>query len=187
MIMKHIKNVALYIIYSLLIVYIVIALFFPSKTTDIFGVRMLVVVSTSMEPEIDIYDMIIIRKVKQDELEEGDIITFEAYIPEINETSYVTHYLKEIRTNTLGQTIYETQGLKPVSDTYDEWTDSNGNPVDITYNDIEGLYLFKIPYIGRFVYWLRDPIFIVLLIVNGMIFYFLFKQIKAYLNKKEAN
>ncbi|MEC9485828.1 MAG: signal peptidase I [Candidatus Izemoplasma sp.] len=185
--MKLFKNVTVYLIYGVLIAYILVSIIIPKQTTDIFGVRFLVVVSNSMEPKINVYDMILIKDVQKDALDEEDIITFEAYIPEVGERHYVTHYLKEINTNSSGDTVYETQGLNASSDTYDEWTDAEGNPVSITYQDIEGVYLFKVPYIGRFVFWLKDPIFLLMLSINGAIFYLLYRQIKHYLYKKEAD
>ncbi len=187
MTLTWLKKALLYLVYIFLIAYISVSLLIPKQTTDIFGVRFLVVISNSMEPKINVYDMIVIKDANQSDLEEGDIITFETYIPEVGEERYVTHYLEEITTNNSGETIYKTQGLNTSSDSYDEWTDAAGNPVDITFDDVEGAYMFKIPYIGRFVYWLRDPIFLLLLVLNGTVFYLLYKQIKKYIKQKEAD
>jgi signal peptidase len=142
----------------------------------------MVVISDSMEPKINVYDLIVIRKVSENGIEEDDIITFETYLPRVGRDDYVTHYVRDIQTEN-GQIIYKTQGLNITDDSYDEWEDENGDPIDITYNDIEGLYMFKIPYIGRFVYLLRDPIFDLLLIANAGIIYLLYTQIKKYKKK----
>ena len=62
-----------------------------------------------MEPEIMVHDMILITNVDEVELQKGDIITFQAYIPELDDYSYVTHYLADIEDNG-NEVIYKTQG-----------------------------------------------------------------------------
>ena len=179
---RLLSKILSYAVYIFLIVYIITSIFIPSKTTDIFGVRMMVVISDSMEPKINVYDLIVILKMSVKGIEENDIITFETYLPRVGRDDYVTHYVRDIQTES-GQSIYKTQGLNIADDSYDQWEDEDGNPIDITYDDIEGIYMFKIPYIGRFVYLLRDPIFDLLLLTNAGIIYLLYTQIKKYKKK----
>ncbi|MCF7926200.1 MAG: signal peptidase I [Candidatus Izimaplasma sp.] len=177
---KHIGKFFIYLIYTLLISYIVITVFFPNKSTDILGFRTFVVISDSMEPKINVYDMVVIKKVDKEDIQVSDIITFKVYIPEVDSKSYVTHYVDEIIINSENETIYKTQG-ESTAENPDVWTDADGNVIDISYNDVEGVYLFKIPKIGRLIYLLRDPIFVGLLIVNGFVIYFVYKYIKKLL------
>ena len=182
---KNWKKILSNAIIVLLILYIIITLFVPKLSMTIFGFRSFIVVSSSMEPDIHVNDMIFVRRPKEDNLEERDVITFLVYIPEVQEESYVTHYIGEITTDEFGTTIYKTQGATKAPGDYDDWTDSEGNPVDITFDDIEGEYLFRIPYIGYVVTMLQDPIFVALLLVNGTIIYFLVKTIKQSFHKDD--
>lgn len=186
--MKNLKAITGYVLLGLLIFYIGITLIAPDKTIKILGFRTFIVVSSSMEPDIHVNDMIFIKRPKEDALDVRDAITFLVYIPELNDKSYVTHYIGEITEDENGTTIYKTQGATKLPGDYDDWTDSEGNPIDIMFDDIEGQYMFKIPYIGYIITMLRDPIFVGLLAVNGVIIYFIIKLFKSTKNgnKKET-
>lgn len=171
----------------LLVAYILVTIITPAKTIDIFGFRTFVVISTSMEPDINKYDMIIIKKADEENLRARDIITFETYIPEVGGISYVTHYIGEITTDDNGITIYKTQGATKAPGDYDDWKDRSGNHINITFDNIQGKYVFRIPYIGFVVEMLHDPIFDVLLIANGTIIYLLIRVIKTMLHPKNTS
>lgn len=174
-----------YAVAGILIIYILVSIAIPDRTMNVFGFRSFVVVSTSMEPDIDRYDMIVVTNPDQDELEVGDAITFSAYIPEVQSFSYVTHYIGEIVEQPDGSIYYETQGASKDPGDYDNWTDGNGNPVNISFEDIEGVYLFKIPKVGYVVSMLRDPIFVALLFINGVIFYAIYRYIMHIIHDKK--
>jgi signal peptidase I len=179
-----------YLVAGLLVVYLFVSIAIPAATMNVFGFRTFVVVSPSMEPDIMVYDMIVVRRPDVEELEAGDAITFFVHIPELNEKSYVTHYIGEITENESGQRIYKTidaSGDPEDPDDYDEWTDASGNPVDITDEDIEGVLWFVIPRLGFLVAMLRDPLFLGLLVINGTVLYFLFKQLGKALGKSNTN
>lgn len=180
---KMIVNVLSYLLIFLLLAYLVVTFFIPEQSMKIFGFRTFVVVSTSMEPDINKNDMIVITNTSEEKLQERDAITFSVYIPEVQGYSYVTHYIGEITDDGSGTTIYKTQGATKAEGDYDEWTDENGDPIDITIDDIEGEYLFRIPYIGFLINGLTDPIFVGLLVANGVIIYFIIKLLKP--QKKE--
>lgn len=174
-----------YAIAGVLIIYILVSIAIPDRTMNVFGFRSFVVVSSSMEPDIDRYDMIVVTKPEQDELKVRDAITFSAYIPEVQSFSYVTHYIGEIVETPDGSVYYETQGASKDPGDYDNWTDGNGNSVNITFDDIEGKYLFRIPKVGYVVTMLRDPIFVALLFINGFIFYAIYRYIMHILEEKK--
>ncbi len=185
--MKNTVKKIMFICLSLfLILYIILTLMFPNKMINVIGFRTFIIISPSMEPEIMVHDMILITNVDEVELQKGDIITFQAYIPELDDYSYVTHYLADIEDNG-NEVIYKTQGANKEDNDFDEWKDEFGTPVDITFNDIEGVYKFTIPLLGPFTYRMQDPIFVGLLVINGAIIYFLFKTIWQYIssNKNE--
>ena len=177
---QNIKKVFYYSIVGVLLFYIVISFIFPSKTIDIFRFRTFIIVSSSMAPDIAVGDMILVTNTNESKLEAGDVITFEAYIKELNDYSFVTHYIARIDTNDMGETIYKTQGANREADDVDEWTDKFGEPVDITIDDIEGEYRFTVPAIGPLVVRLQDPIFLGIVLINGVILFALVKFIKDY-------
>lgn len=179
---NKIKTISTYLVLVLLIIYISVSIFIPSKSIDLFGFRTFIIVSSSMEPDISVHDMIVVTKASEDELEVGDVITFKAYIIELQDYSYVTHYIGDIQDDN-GQTIYKTQGAGKEEDDFDNWKDHTGQDVNITYSDIEGQYQFTLPLLGQLVYRLQDPIFVGLLIVNGLVIYYAFKTIKGYLQE----
>ncbi len=183
--MTKLKKYITYSIYALLILHILTSLFAPQLTMRIFGFRNFIVISNSMEPDINVNDMIFIRRTSDEQLNVGDVITFQVYIPEVDEISYVTHYIGAIETDTEGTLIYKTRGARYAEGIFDEWTDENGNAVDITINDIEGVYMFRIPYIGYFITMLQDPIFVGLLVVNGTVIYVLYRTIKKTIQSKK--
>ena len=179
---NKITTIITYAILCFLVFYVTIAIFLPTKSINIFGFRTFIIVSSSMEPDIGVHDLIVITTPKEENLEVGDVITFDAYIIELQDYSYVTHYIAAIE-EVDGETIYKTQGAGKEPDDYDEWTDHNGDDVNITFDDIEGEYQFTIPLIGQLVYRLQDPIFVALLVVNGVVIYYAFKTIKSYIKE----
>lgn len=176
---KQIKNVISYIIIIILVLYIGINLLLPSKTVDVFGFRTFIVVSSSMAPDIMVNDMILVTKAKDSDLEAGDAITFKAYIPELSDYSFVTHYIASVEVDDFGKTIYKTHGANKANDDVDNWKDPSGNPVDISIEDVEGEYQFTVPLIGSIIYRLQDPIFLGLIIVNGIIIFAVIKVLKS--------
>jgi len=181
---KHIKNI-LFVIFTIIISsYILLELFMPDKTLDVFGFKSYIVVTSSMEPDIMINDMIIIHKVDEEDLEVRDVITFNVYIPELDRESEVTHYIGDIQT-VGNETIYKTQGATKSPGDYDNWKNKANESIEITYDDIEGRVVFTIPYLGYVVRILRDPMSLGLIVVNVFIAYLLVKTIKKTKKDKE--
>ena len=173
---ENIKNILFIVFVMLISSYIFLKLFMPDKTTDILRYNSYVIVSSSMEPDIMVNDMIIVHKVKEEDLTVRDAITFDVYLPEIGEKSKVTHYIGDIQ-NSTGTIIYKTQGATKTIGDYDKWKDESNNPVEITYNDIDGKVVLVIPYAGYVVNILKNPIGLLLTTVNIGIIYLLVKGI----------
>lgn len=181
-----IKNIIFYLVVIILGGYILIEAFLPSQTMNIFRFKSYVVVSASMEPDININDLIIIVKVDEEDLKAGDAISFNTYLPTnqvdnegdtIYLKSVVTHYLREIELDG-NHLIYKTQGATAEPGVYDAWNDVNGEPVEITYEDIIGKVGFVIPFIGIIMKLFYNPILLLLVAVNILIVVILIKVIK---------
>ena len=100
---------------------------------ELFGYQMYVVLTGSMKPDINPNDIVVIKKVNQDDLKEGDIITFNIG----GKSSTVTHRIIEIVKQD-DKVLYRTKG-------------DNNNTQDadlVKYEDIQGIFIFKISKIG---------------------------------------
>lgn len=179
---KKIKNILFYVIAILLSMYLIVDIMVPDKTVSIFGFKTFVIVSPSMEPKINVNDAVMVRKIKIENLAAGDIITFKAYIPELDHMAYVTHYLGEkIKTET--GWVFKTHGEGDLS--FDEWQDEEGNPIDIKEEDIIGIVAFTIPSAGHLLKIFQDPIMLLLITVNIGIVVYIVHYIKK--NKKDES
>lgn len=175
--MQTIKNALFYIIVILLLAYVLMMAFKPDQLMDYIGFRTFIISSDSMDPVLEVNDLVVVQHVESDEFEIGDIITFKTYLSEIGQYGYVTHNLvgfDEVN----GETIFITQGERHYSDLVDSWNDAEGNPIYITDDDIEGRVFFHIPMVGYVRYLITDPVFVGLVLVNGFIVYALFRFLR---------
>ncbi len=124
----------LFVLISLFYVFVVVSThyfrnFYP------FGIRVAVILSGSMEPELKINDFVIVRKAKN--VKVGDIVTYRKN----NKTDETIHRIVEID----GDTVI-TKG------------DAN-NSVDpvVRKNEITGIYIGKIKYLGNLLAFFRSP------------------------------
>ena len=111
----------------------------PDKTPSIFGIKTFCIISGSMEPTLQINDIIIIKEVSKNEISEEDIITFKA-----NEET-ITHRVKKIEKYG-DEIIYITQG------------DANNieDENKISFENVEGKYICRIPKVGKIVLVLKN-------------------------------
>lgn len=175
--MQWIKNILYYITVIVLVAYILVLAIKPSAMMDIFGFKAYVVLSDSMDPVIKTNDVIVSKRTSQSDIQTGDIITFNVFIPELNDEGTVTHYVGKIEETDEG-IVYYTKGTHQGEDIYDQWVDQDGNDRNVTYEDIEGEYLFKIPYLGYVIDFVSNTTVLFLLLVNGVAIYFIVKYIK---------
>ena len=119
----------------------------PHKEPSLFGFKTFQIVSGSMEPELSVNDIVIVKKVKQKKIKEGDIITFKNRYGEI-----VTYRVYYVARNTQNDQVYGTKG------------DANNTEDDgqVSYENIEGKYVGKIPRIGKI---LRNKAIVIILVV----------------------
>lgn len=147
-VIKNIRGVLNYIItvitWSLLCLLVLVAIVFIMYTIDVKksnnknSIPMFsayTIISGSMTPNIDVYDVIIARRVKMEELEKDDIISFRSTDAKFN-GAIVTHRIVEIVDQENG--VFRTMG------------DAN-NTVDTALTSKEnvlGKVAFRIPKLG---------------------------------------
>lgn len=133
----------------------------------ITNVKAYIVLSGSMEPEINIGDIVIIKNTTEDELQIGDIISFS------KGNMMVTHRIIEIH-NEHNEKEYVTKG-------------DNNNVEDsgtITYKNIIGKYNYKIPKVGYLILFIQQHLIAVVFI---FVFLIVFIKTKPKEEPKETN
>lgn len=130
------------------------------------------IVSPSMVPSINVLDVVVTMRVNiPEDLKKGDIVTF-------NSTDYrysgvrVTHRIYDIEKTSDGEYLFTTKG------------DNNNTPDSsrISFNEIYGRVLFRIPKIGYIQYYLSSILgWVAIIIVPAVmiIIYDIYKLIKT--------
>ncbi len=151
-------TIAFFVFAGLLALYILLELFLPNMTIKVFQFKPYVVITESMEPVLNVDDMIIVTNPNVDKLEVGDIITFKADIDYNGSKEIVTHYIFSItedgddyiiRTNRYGSTVPDTWILRSA--------------------DVIGVYGFRIPQLGVFINFVKSPFGIAAIAVNAVV------------------
>lgn len=144
--------VLVYIIIIPILIYnftlIIKSFIFEDEIPDFFGYKNFVIISESMEPTINVDDSIFVKEVAEEELKVNDIISYN-----IN-GEIITHRIVKIQ-NEDGEKIYITKGDNNRAE--DKWK--------VTYEDIEGKYIFKINGFGKFMEMLKSKVFLGILII----------------------
>jgi signal peptidase len=154
----------------------------PETTVKVFQFKPYVVLTQSMEPEIMVNDLVVVKNFDVEDLEEDDIITFYADIDYNGSKEIVTHYIYDIDPNEDGSyTILTNRYYGPDQEVRpDTW--------ELTGEDVLGLYNFHIPWVGTVILFLQSPFGIAAMIVNiGVIVavVVMVKQGKSDKNKDE--
>ncbi len=124
----------IFVIVIIYLCYFVVAAAYH-RTPSFFGYRMLRVISDSMEPVFINGDCIIIKKVKEEELANDDIITFMSEDP-LLDGAYNTHRIYDIvPDHTTGEILYFTKGDN------NNWEDE----YVVKGESIVGKYIGKLP------------------------------------------
>lgn len=167
---KKYISIFVYIILIPLLLYnitlIIQAILKPNETPNFFGIKTYVIVSGSMQPKLNIGDIVVVKNVKENELKIGDVISFR------EEQSVITHRIIELVEEN-GKIKYKTKG-------------DNNNSEDkniISIDRIEGKVVTSIPYIGIIALLLRGKIALIIIII---IFYGYFVRSEKMKNKRET-
>lgn len=153
---NKIKKILKYMLYPIAIFIIICAIDIiyqkivkKEDNVSLFGFRPYIVLSGSMEPNLQVGDMVVSKKVNQDQIEIGDIITFED-----ESGATITHRVVDIIIKD-GEKLYQTKG-------------DNNNTKDIglvSIKNIKGEYTFKISGIGKIVAQIITPTGLILIIL----------------------
>lgn len=165
--MKKLKNIFYLICISEIVIVLSSCLVFEKQVTDRVGYQVYTVLSNSMEPRIPTYSAVMIKKIKKDEtllLAPQQIITFKAN--RFNEDIIVTHHFNKIEYDENGEILFRTNA---------EGKD-NLDAYDTKREDIIGIYMFHIPYLGKIIMFLKSRfVFIwfgeitIILLINKLI------------------
>lgn len=171
---KVLEIIAIILIYNI----ILITISSENKLSfiNILGYKSYIIKTNSMEPTIEINDVIVTKEVKKEEIKVHDVITF------IKDGEVITHRITKIDFD--GNTIkYSTKG-------------DNNNVEDsfkITYESIEGKHILTIPNLGIIVKILENKIIFLIVLLIILIYMFFRiqnqekKEIRREKKKSEAN
>jgi signal peptidase len=162
-IIENVKLVGQMLIIGALLLYVGSMLFMPDMTVKIFGFQPYMVVTESMEPLINVNDMVVVTKFDVEEAEVGDIITFYADIDYNGTQEVVTHFINEIDTSG-EETIIRTNRYFDEDETVipDTWL--------IPADDVIGAYGFHVPYVGFITNFVKSIYGIAVIGINVAIF-----------------
>ncbi len=121
----------------------------PDKIPNVFGYKPFIVLSGSMETEIYKGDLIVTKIVNPENLKVNDVIAFRDA-----ENTVTTHRIIDI-VNDDGVVYFITKG-------------DNNNSQDqnlVEYQDVEGIYLFRIPGFGSMMNSLSEPTTLIILVL----------------------
>lgn len=160
-IIKRVLNILFYILVIGIIVFAISAK--GNSGLSIAGYRSLIVLTSSMEPEIQAGSLAIIGPAGQ--LESGDIITFKVG------NSNLTHRIVSVTQ----QGEYITKG--------DANQENDAGVVNAS--NIVGVYKFSIPYLGLILSFLMTPQGLILLLISLALLYLCFKWFRYFILGRE--
>lgn len=169
------NKIAKLLSYAIIVVLIFLGIFFAyyfvslkayekNPTVNIPRFGLYTIISPSMEPAVKVYDVVVDLNVfNQDDIKKGDVITFISN-SNVSKGLTVTHRVVDIITNADGSKAYITKG------------DNNlkADQATVSYKDVLGKVLFKIPQLGRVQFLIADKfgwILVILLPALGVIIY----------------
>ncbi|MBR3613876.1 MAG: signal peptidase I [Clostridia bacterium] len=149
---KKIISTIAYIILIPLLIYntslIIQAIIKPDKTPSFFGIKSYVIISGSMQPELEIGDIVIVKD-SLEQLKEGDIISFR------RDNLIITHRITEIMFLSDGSKQYKTKG-----------DFNNVEDIEIVKDEqIEGKVVNTISNLGNILLFLKKSTTIILVLV----------------------
>jgi|GEM_PF-3001984 len=136
---------------------------------SVFGHRLYIIETGSMEPKISVGELIIVKDVKKSDLKIGDIITFTSNDPEIRGKNN-THKIERI--DPKDDSVFYTRGeANPLEDKY-----------PVNFSDIKGKVIYHSAFFGSVIRFFMNPVYMLLLIVIPIIA-FSFIDIKKQIRK----
>lgn len=164
------RTVLFWLALSLAAACLLAGLFWPKVTEKYLPFRLYTVLTDSMAPNVPPMSLVLVRQVTPDaplELHPEQIITFQA--DRLGQQIIQTHRFSHTEWDEeLGQTIYRTHP-------------QNTTDLDFyktTREDILGVYVFSVPYLGKVLLFLKSPWGLILL-GEQLIIFLLNQLIKA--------
>lgn len=185
---KTFKLVTKIISYALIGILMIIAIFFiiyivTGKVAEKQGKNppfgLYTVISPSMTPNIDVYDVVFVKKIDTSELKIDDVITFYSTNAFFGNTP-ITHRIVEILDVPASGIMYRVKGDANENADYEKVVPSN----------ILGKVVFKIPKLGKLQFFLASKkgwILAVIIPSIVMIIYDIIKLTKLVTIKKKLN
>lgn len=151
---KVIEILAVILIYNIIL--IVVSSENNFNLINMFGYKSYVIKTNSMEPTINVNDVVINKKVEQEDLKVGDVITF------IQKGEVITHRITKIDDDE-EQVQYTTKGdNNNIEDTF-----------KISYKNIEGKQVLTIPHLGKIIQLLENRLLFLIILLIVLIFMFI--------------
>ena len=164
----------LYIIIIPIIIYDIIliaqSIVKPNVAPSIFGIKTFTIISSSMEPTFKIDDIIFVKKIDENQLQIGDIISF------IQDKDIITHRIEKIEKNE-GGLVFITKGDA------NSTTDIN----KVKLSQIEGKYIFKISKVGKIFYILKNKVVFIIVTIILLICYIIEKNTRQQKIEADKN
>ncbi len=104
-----IRTIFIYLLSACIIIAAILFATDKSPQKSLFGYRYYTVLTPSMEPELSVGDMVIVKLANADEIAEGDVITFN---PSSETDAYLTHRVTQLFPDYQGTgvTCFKTKG-----------------------------------------------------------------------------
>jgi len=185
---KTFKMISKIVSYTLISILVIVALFFivyvisgkiaqKNGKNPPFGLY--TVISPSMTPNIDVYDVVFVKEVDTENLKVDDVITFYSSNEFFGNTP-ITHRIVEILDIPENGTMYRVKGDANESADYDKVIPTN----------IIGKVLFKIPKLGKVQFFLASKkgwLFAIMIPAVVIIIYDIVKLIKLINLRNKLN
>lgn len=143
------------------------------KLPMVFGFSPVIVLSGSMYPTFEAGDMILLREVDPDTIQEGDVI---CYFADNDKDAAITHRVIEVQTGEDGSPVFVTRGDA------NNVEDRAAVTVDMVQGKYTGLY---IPGLGNVAVFLQSPLGMVLCIVCPLALIFIWDGVRRGLSAKK--
>ena len=166
---KNMRKIIFIIIIILIYNFVLLVISYANITQNFsfFGMKLFVITTESMEPYINQNDIVITKKVKAENIKEGDVITFS------KNGKVITHRVVKIN-NLNDEFSFVTKGdNNTVEDTQ-----------EIYFNEIEGKYFIKIPKIGLLIKQIENQILGLVILLVILIIFFLKIQREEKFDKR---
>ncbi|MFR5683009.1 MAG: signal peptidase I [Clostridia bacterium] len=126
-----------------------------TEANKVGGYQAYIITTNSMEPNIREGDVIIIKQCDEQTLKEGDIITFRN-----SKNEFITHRIISIEEEQ-NEKLYVTKGDNNTIEDLEK----------ISFNAIEGILIFRVPFLGNILLLFRNRIYLVLLALVIILIY----------------